>query len=249
VPSHPEQSSLFSGNRQWFTTTHWSVVLAAREGSAQGAQEALESLCRGYWPPIYAFIRRRGHGPDDALDLTQEFFARLLEKHYLEAADPSTGRFRTLLLTAVSRFLANERERALALKRGGGAVHLPLEADAEDGYRIEPADPATPETIYERRWAETVLEAVLGRLRQEFESAGQRARFEELKPFLVTEKQSGSSAEVAARLGITESSLYSAIHRLRRRYGELLREEVAHTVAAPDEVEEELRYLAQVLGR
>lgn len=234
---------------QWFATTHWGTVMAARdEGSPHGA-EALETLCRRYWPPIYAFIRRRGHGPDDAQDLTQEFFARLLEKKYLEAANSSKGRFRTLLLTAVSRFLINERERAQAQKRGGGAIHFSIEAyAAEDDYCVELADPATPETIYERRWAEAVLVAVLARLRQENEAVGGQVRFDVLKPFLATEKQPPSTAEAGARLGISETAVYSAVHRLRQRYGELLREEIAHTVARPEEIEEELRYLVRALS-
>jgi RNA polymerase sigma-70 factor (ECF subfamily) len=234
---------------QWFTTTHWSVVLTAGQRDSARSAEALEILCRQYWPPVYAFIRRRGHGPDDAQDLTQEFFARLLEKNYVEAADTAKGRFRTFLLTAVTRFLINEQERAQAQKRGGGRVHFSLEdLHAEDRLHNEPADVATPETIYERRWAETLLETVLTRLRQEYESAGERERFEILKPFLAGEKQPRAGAQLAAQLGITESSAYSAVHRLRRRYGELLREEIAHTVNRPEEIEEELRYLVRVLS-
>jgi RNA polymerase sigma-70 factor (ECF subfamily) len=237
------------GSAQAFATTHWSTVLAAKDEHSPAAAEALEKLCRRYWPPVYAFIRRRGHEPVEAQDLTQEFFARLLEKNYLEAANPSKGRFRTLLLTAVSRFLINERERALAKKRGGGAVHFSLEAElAEQGYHVEPADIATPETLYERRWAETVLEIVLTRLRKEFESAGELDRFEVLKPFLAAEKQGASGAEIAARLGITESAAYSAVHRLRQRYGEILRDEIAQSVVSPDEVDDELRYLVRVLS-
>jgi RNA polymerase sigma-70 factor (ECF subfamily) len=223
--------------------------VAARDGQSPQAAEALEKLCRRYWPPVYAFIRRCGHGPEDAKDLNQEFFSRLLEKNYLQAADAAKGKFRTLLLTAVTRFLINERERTQAQKRGGGTVHFPLETDdAEDGYRAEPADPATPETIYERRWAETVLEAVLARLRQECADAGQEERFEALKPFLATETHAPSGAEVAVRLGISETAVYSAVHRLRQHYGELLREEIAHTVASPEEIDEELRHLARVLS-
>jgi len=234
---------------QWFATTQWTTVLTARDPQSTRAAEALERLCRRYWPPIYAFIRRRGHGPEDAQDLTQEFFARLLEKSYLDAADAAKGRFRTLLLTAVSRFLVNERERARAQKRGGGAVHFSLEADAaEGGYRVEPADPATPETIFERRWAETVLEAVLARLRREFKDAGQPDRFDILKPFLAAEQQAPSGAEVATRLGLSESAVYSAVHRLRQRYGELLREEIAQTVARPEEIDEELRSLVRAMS-
>jgi RNA polymerase sigma-70 factor (ECF subfamily) len=207
----------------------------------------MEKLCCRYWPPIYAFIRRRGHGPDDAQDLTQEFFARLLEKNYLKAADAAKGRFRTLLLTAVTRFLINEYERSQALKRGGRLGHLSLQA-AEEGYHAGLSSSTTPETLYERRWAETVLDSVLARLRQEFEADGQLERFEILKPFLTGDKVVPSASEVAARLGMTETALYSAIHRLRRRYGEVLRREVAQTVARPEEIEEELRHLVRVLS-
>jgi RNA polymerase sigma-70 factor (ECF subfamily) len=246
---NPEEPGVPPIGHAWFTTTHWSVVLAARQTSAAGAHGALEVLCRQYWPPVYAFIRRRGHRPDDAQDLTQEFFTRLLEKNYVESADPAKGRFRTFLLTAVTRFLLNERERAQAQKRGGGRLHLSRDdVNAEDGLRQEPAEAATPETIFERRWAETVLDAVLKRLRHDYESAGERERFEILKPFLAGDKQSKGGARLAAELGITESSAYSAIHRLRKRYGELLREEIAHTVNSPEEIEGELRYLMRVLS-
>jgi RNA polymerase sigma-70 factor (ECF subfamily) len=243
------QAGTDSSGAGWFATTHWSVVLTARDVRSPQAAEAMENLCRRYWPPIYAFIRRRGHGPDDAQDLTQEFFARLLAKHYLDAADAAKGKFRTLLLTAVTRFLINERERAQALKRGGRAGHFSLDAAvAEDGYRAELAGSSTPETLYERRWAETVLESVLARLREDFQAADQLERFEILKPFLMGEKQAPSGAEVAARLGVTETAAYSAVHRLRRRYGELLRHEIAHTVARPEEIDEELRHLVKVLS-
>jgi len=235
---------------KWFATTHWSVVLTARGEESPQAEAALEQLCRRYWPPIYAYVRRRGHRPHEAQDLTQEFFARLLEKHYLDAADASKGKFRTLLLTAVSRFLADEWDRVNTQKRGGGALHLSLEAEkAEAGYRVEPADTATPETIFERRWAETLLETVLARLREEFEAAGQQERFAALKPFLAMEGRKLSGAALAARLGLTESAAYSAVHRLRQRYGELLRKEIAQTVSSPEEVDEELRCLARSLGR
>jgi RNA polymerase sigma-70 factor (ECF subfamily) len=236
-----------SSGAEWFATTHWSVVLTARDPKSPLAAEAMEKLCRRYWPPVYAFIRRRGHGPDDAQDLTQEFFARLLEKNYLKAADAAKGKFRTLLLTAVTRFLINEYERSQALKRGGRVGHLSLEA-AEESYRHGLSGSLTPETLFERRWAETVLESVLARLRQEFEADGQPERYETLKPFLLGDKLAPAAAEVAARLGVTETALYSAIHRLRRRYGEVLRREVAHTVARPEEIEEELRHLVRVLS-
>jgi DNA-directed RNA polymerase specialized sigma24 family protein len=243
-------TSAASDTGKWFSTTHWTVVLTARDEQSPLAAAALEKLCRSYWPPIYAFVRRRGYGPEQAQDLTQEFFARLLEKRYLDAADAAKGKCRTLLLTAVSRFLANERDRARAQKRGGDALHLSLEGElAEADYYVGPTDPATPETIFERRWAETILERVLTRLREEFEAAGQPERFAALKPFLAMDEEKISGADLAARLGVTESSAYSAVHRFRQRYGALLREEIAYTVASPAEVDEELRYLSRVLGR
>jgi RNA polymerase sigma-70 factor (ECF subfamily) len=249
MSAHDNTSCGPSGQAAVFATTHWSVVVAAGQRDSARSAEALEVLCRQYWPPVYAFIRRRGHGPDDAQDLTQEFFSRLLERNYVESADAAKGRFRTFLLTAVTRFLVNERERAQAQKRGGSRVHFSLDdLTPEEGVRNEPAEIATPETIYERRWAETVLEAVLARLRQEYESAGERERFEILKPFLAGEKQPKAGTQLVAQLGITESSAYSAVHRLRKRYGELLREEIAHTVNRPEEIEEELRYLVRVLS-
>jgi len=238
-----------SDHPEWFVTTRWSVVLAAGQRNAAGSVEALEFLCRRYWPPIYAFIQRRGFAPADAQDLTQEFFARLLEKNSIEAADAAKGKFRTFLLTALTRFLVNEWERGQAQKRGGGCIHLSLDFEAEDRHRFEPAAAATPETIYEQRWAGALLEAVLSRLREEYESAGDRERFDILKVFLISEEQVPSGTEVAARLGLTESAAYSAVHRLRKRYGEILREEIAHTVNNADEIEDELRFLVQVLSR
>jgi RNA polymerase sigma-70 factor (ECF subfamily) len=250
VPAPADASESGSASGQWFATTHWSVVVLAGQQQSAGSADALELLCRRYWPPVYAFVRRRGHGLADAQDLTQEFFARLLGRNFVQTADASKGKFRTFLLTAVNRFLINDRERAQAQKRGGCHAHFSLDdVRAEDGFRVEPADDATPETIYERRWAETVLEAVLTRLRQEYENAGEHERFEILKPFLTHEKQPKAGAQLAAQLGISESSAYSAVHRLRKRYGELLREEIAQTVTRPEEIEEELRYLVQVLSR
>jgi RNA polymerase sigma factor (sigma-70 family) len=250
MPPSRDASDRDSAAAQWFTTTHWSVVLLAGQSQSTGSFDALDLLCRRYWPPIYAFIRRRGHGPDDAKDLTQEFFARLLEKNYVESADASKGRFRTFLLTAVTRFLINERERAHTQKRGGGQIHFSLDdLNGENRFHDEPADAATPETIYERRWTETMLQRVLSQLRLDYESAGEQERFEILKPFLTGGQKGSAGAMIATQLQMTESAAYSAIHRLRKRYGELLREEIAQTVNRPEEIEEELRYLAAVLSR
>ena len=232
-----------------FTTTHWSVVAAAGHRELARSAAALEILCSQYWPPVHAFILRRGHRPDDAKDLTQEFFARLLEKNWFESADVTKGRFRTFLLTAVTRFLINERERAQTLKRGGRCVHLSVDFhEGENHIPVEPMDAGTPEKAYDRRWAETVLETVLTRLQQEYESSGERGRFEILKPSLWGDKQPMAGVRLAAQLGIAESSAYSAVSRIRSRYGELLREEIAHTVNRPEEIEEELRYLVHVLS-
>lgn len=232
-----------------FRTTRWSLVVRATDATDASSHQALERLCQAYWPAVHAFVTRRGHSPEDAKDLTQGFFARLLEKEWLRAADAAKGRFRTFLLTAVTRFLANERERADALKRGGGQVLLSLNVpEAEPGGVPEPADGATPEAVFERRWAETLLNRVLERLQDEFDGGGRAGRFEELKGFLTEDRGETSYADVAARLGISTSAVKSGIHRLRQRYGELVREEIAETVDSPDEVEAEIRHLVNVLG-
>jgi RNA polymerase sigma factor (sigma-70 family) len=225
------------------------LVVRAVDVSDEVSQQALERLCRCYWPAVHAFICRRGYAPEDAKDLTQAFFARLLEKEWLRAADATKGRFRTFLLTALIRFLAHERERADAIKRGGGVSPLSLDVpESEPGAVREPADSATPELAFERRWAETLLDRVLERLRAEFDAGGRSGRFEELKVFLTEDRGETSYAEVAARLGLSESAVKSGIHRLRQRYGELVREEIADTVESPDEIEAEIRHLVHVLG-
>lgn len=231
-----------------FATTHWSVVLAAREADSPQAAEALEELCRIYWYPLYAYVRRRGYSPDDAQDLTQEFFARLLAKRWLDAADRSRGRFRTFLLGAFSHFLANEWHRANREKRGGGRGLVSWDqAMAESRYLAEPADALTPDKIYEKRWAATLLELVLTRLQAEQVAAGKKDLFEEVKNLLWGEKSTHSQAELAANMGLSEGALKVAIHRLRRRYRELLRAQIAQTVARPDEIDDELRALMAVL--
>ena len=232
-----------------FATTHWSLVLAAGKGAPADAQEALAALCETYWYPLYAYVRRQGHQPDDAQDLTQAFFARLLEKHYLQSADPERGRFRSFLLTAFKRFLSKERDRERAKRRGGGRKLLPLDFEAgERRYSLEPAHEATAEKIYEQRWALTLLDRVFVRLRDESDRAGKREGFNRLKVYLTGEAGTPSHQEAAARLAMTEGAVKVAVHRLRRRYRELLRDEIAQTLADPREVEDEIRALFAALG-
>lgn len=231
-----------------FRTTHWSVVLHAGDVLSLQRGRALEQLCRAYWFPLYAFVRRRGHEVEEARDLTQGFFARLLEKNYLTEADRARGRFRTFLIAALKHFLANEWDKTRAQKRGGGCLVLSLdEADAEGRYLEEPMDEATPETIFERRWAEAVLEKVFNRLRAEFDGADPAGRFAIVKPFLLGGGD-GAYAEAAARLGISETGARSVVHRLRRRFRDLMRAEIAQTVGSAEEVDEEIRHLLAALG-
>lgn len=232
-----------------FVTTHWSVVLTARRSDTTRAQAALARLCQTYWYPLYAYVRRRGYGPHDAQDLTQEFFARLLAQNWLAQADRERGRFRTFLLAALSHFLANEWDKARAQKRGGAIQLVPLQLDsAEARYGEEPADPATPEQCFERRWALALLDEVLNRLRQEQVAAGAGELFDTLKPCLAGSRQAQPYAALAGKLGMTEGAVKVAVHRLRQRYRQLLREEIAHTVATPGEVDEEMHYLFAVLA-
>jgi DNA-directed RNA polymerase specialized sigma24 family protein len=230
-----------------FTTTHWSVVLEA-QGESPAAQEALEKLCRTYWRPIFAFLRRQGLPPAEAEDITQGFFAELLERRSLDAVRKEKGRLRSFLLGGVKYFLANEERRAMAIKRGKGQPLIPLEEfRGGDRIEIEPADPTTAEMIYERRWALTVLERVLSRLKDEYCAGGNAALFDSLKELLPDEPGSPSQAEIAARLGMTENAVRQAFYRFRQRYQALLRDEIANTVATPGDIEDELRHLIAVL--
>ncbi len=230
-----------------FHTTHWSVVMTA-QGRSPAAQEALEKLCRGYWLPLYAFVRREGHGPEDAKDLTQEFFARLLERRDFDAVRREKGRLRSYLLVALKHFLSNERHRASAIKRGHGQQPISLdEIIAHQRNELEPAESVTAEQIYERRWALTVLDQVLARLGDEFRAAEKAPLFERLKELLADEPGRPTQAEIACELGMTENAVKQAFHRLRERYRQILREEIAHTVATPAEIEDELRHLIAVL--
>ncbi len=245
------ESGLSSARQGWFTTTHWSVVLAAREEDSPKAAEALEKLCRTYWPPLYAYIRRDGYGVEDAQDLTQGFFARLLDKNHLGHLRDQRGKFRSFLLTFLKHFLSDERDRAAAQKRGGGKRFVSLNdtSAAETSYQFVATAPASPDQIFEQRWAQTVLEQALHRLRQEYVADGKAALFDQLKDLQPGEHGTLSYAEVGSQLGMSEAAVKSAVHRLRRRHRELLREEIAHTVAKPEEIDEEIRYLLAVLGR
>lgn len=231
-----------------FLTTHWSVVLAAQHDSSPEAGAALETLCRVYWYPLYAYARRSGHTPHDAQDLTQEFFARLLEKNWLRSAAPELGRFRNFLLVAMKRFLAKEWHREHAQKRGGTRIFIPLDsAEAEQRYAIEPGIEA--DSLYERRWALTLIHQALDRLAQEFARAEKTADFDILKEWLTAERGEIPYAEVAAKLGASEGAARVAVHRLRKRFRDLFRETIAQTVAQPAEIEDEMRHLAETLGR
>jgi RNA polymerase sigma-70 factor (ECF subfamily) len=231
-----------------FATTHWSLVLAARDRAEASADDALASLCTLYWYPLYAYVRRSGHTPDDAHDLTQEFFTRLLEKDWLAGVDQEKGKFRSFLLASCAHFLSNEGHRVRAKKRGGGRAVLSLEAtDAEGRYRTEPADDLTPEKLFERRWALALLQQVMARLREEFETRGKGELFDRLRGFLVGEKGSGYR-QAADALGLSEGSVKVAVHRLRQRYRDLLHEEIARTVDTPGEIEGEIRALFVALA-
>ncbi|MBU6400465.1 MAG: sigma-70 family RNA polymerase sigma factor [Verrucomicrobia bacterium] len=236
--------------RGQFTTTHWSVVLRAGQDSSTQAQDALARLCQTYWYPLYAYLRRQGRSPEDAQDLVQEFFARLLEKHWLRAVAPEKGRFRSFLLVSLKHFVANEWDKMRAQKRGGGQTVVSLDAQsAEERYRFEPVDRLSADKIYERRWALTLLDRVLARLRDEQAAAGKGALFDALKEGLTGGRDSVGYADHAARLGLSEGALKVAAHRLRRRYRELLREELSQTVASAEDVEAELRALQLALSQ
>lgn len=222
--------------------------MRAGRGESAEAHAALEGLCRAYWYPLYAYVRRHGHGIEDAQDLTQDFFARLLERNYLRLADRNRGRFRTFLLTSLKNFLINEWTKANREKRGGGQPLLSLdEAMAESRYDAEPAAGQTPDSVYDRGWAATLLDRALAALRAEFEQSGKLAHFDRLKGYILGERQSPPYAELAVALGMTEGAVRVALHRLSKRYGELLRAEVGQTVSTPAEVNEELRYLVAVI--
>jgi RNA polymerase sigma-70 factor (ECF subfamily) len=235
---------------QVFATTHWSVVLAAGDGDITGAREALARLCQTYWYPLYACVRRKGHPPEDAEELTQEFFLQVLEHNWVARADRTRGRFRSFLLMAVNRFLANAWDKARSQKRGGNLRRMPLCLDGAEGrFAREPADTCTPEQEFERQWALTLLEQVLNGLREEYAGRGQAALFDALKAGLVGRRDTQPYERLGAELGMTAGSVKVAVFRLRQRYRQRLLAEIAHTVASPDEVESEVRHLFRVLGR
>jgi RNA polymerase sigma-70 factor (ECF subfamily) len=229
-----------------FATTHWSLVLAARDRASPQSRQALAELCAAYWYPLYAYVRRRGHDADQAQDLTQEFFARLLEKDYLRVVDRAKGKFRSFLLAALQHFLSNEYDRARARKRGGGRVLSIDYLAAEDRYRLEPAHTLTPEKLFERRWALTLLDQVLVRLSAEWRD--KQNVFARLKVFLTGEEGAARYGQIAAELEMSEGAIKVAIHRLRKRYRELLRQEIERTLEAPDGTDDEIRELFAALG-
>ena len=229
-----------------FKTTHWSVIVRAGQGQATDSAAALEKLCRSYWPPIYAFIRRKGHDVHAAQDLTQSFFAALLEKNQISVADPQRGRFRNFLLGSAAHFLANDWKHGHRLKRGGHCDFVSLNDETLAAENFTETQDMTPEAAFDRRWAESLVAQALARLRAEMRSDA--GRFDELKVFLLGAKGDVSYAATAERLGLSEAAVKSVIHRLRQRFAELVRAEVANTVASPEEAEEELRYLLSVLN-
>jgi RNA polymerase sigma factor (sigma-70 family) len=232
-----------------FASTHWSVVLLAGHGNTERSQEALAQLCQTYWYPLYVFVRRQGYESHNAEDLTQEFFVRLLASDDLARVRPEKGRFRCYLLASLKHFLLNEWKRARRLKRGGGQTVISFDAArAEARYVAEPASDLTPDRIYERRWATTLLEQTIARLREEHAANGRLDFFEALKDALTGEESTATYAELGQRLGLRAAAVKMAVYRLRRRYREILREEIAHTVASPDEVDDELRHLFSALS-
>ncbi len=232
----------------WFKTTHWSVVLDAGGGDPAQAGSALAALCQTYWYPLYSYVRRLGHGPDDAKDLTQEFFARLLEKQWVAQVDASRGRFRSFLLTALKHFLANEWRRTQTVKRGGRQRLLSLDDTAEALNAGEPASDLTPEKLYERRWALRLFERALSRLERDYQAAGRQDVYQALKEFLSADAKDGEYTQLGQRLGLSRGAVAAAVHRLRQRYRELVREEIAQTVTDEAGLEDEMRSLLAALG-
>jgi DNA-directed RNA polymerase specialized sigma24 family protein len=238
-----------AGGRSRFATTQWSLVLAAGKRGSVDAEEALARLCALYWYPIFAFVRRRGHPIDEAQDLTQGFFTRLIEKGDLSDADRARGRFRTFLLSACQHYLSNERDRMLTLKRGGGCAAIPIDVAAAEGrYQRALVHEATPESLYDRQWCLTLLDNVLDSLREEYAAAGSERLFERLRGFLAMD-DTGTHADAARDLEMTSGAVKVAVHRLRRRYRDALRRRVGETVESPQEIDDEMRHLLATLSR
>ncbi|HXP59168.1 MAG TPA: sigma-70 family RNA polymerase sigma factor [Dongiaceae bacterium] len=249
MPNLRDSATTSAEQAAWFTTTHWSIVINAQDPASPQASQALEKLCRSYWYPLYAFVRRQGRDEATAKDLTQGFFAKLLEKNYLAGVRPEKGRFRNFLLASIKHFISDEWDKARALKRGGGQTIISLdETTGEDRYRQEPVEAMDAEKLYERRWALTLLEQARERLKEEFRAAGKAETYEQLQRFESGDTDAPAYAEVAPALGLSESGLRTAVHRMRQRNQELVREEVAQTVSSPAEVDEEIRYLIRVVS-
>jgi DNA-directed RNA polymerase specialized sigma24 family protein len=249
VPSSDSDTDLPNGSPGVFLTTHWSVVLSAGQKDTPEAARALEKLCRAYWYPLYAYVRRRGYGPDDAQDSTQSFFARVLERDLLSRASAERGRFRSFLLAMLQNFLADEHDRTLTRKRGAGQPAVSLDAlDGEARYALEPRHDVSPDKLFERRWATTVLEQAWMRLEAQYAAEGKLDLFRELRRFNSIQESAPGYAESASKLGLPENTVKSLVHRMRRRYRTLLRAEIAQTVADPTEIDEEISYLLRVLG-
>jgi RNA polymerase sigma factor (sigma-70 family) len=232
-----------------FATTRWSLVLAAGQQADARSADALTGLCEMYWYPVYAFIRRQGYRAEECADLTQEFFARVLEKNYFHDADPAKGRFRAFLCASIRHFLSNERDRARSLKRGGTSPPISLDVETAEGtYRLEPRDDLTPEKLFDRRWALILLERVLARLRANQVSAGKGELFDHLKGFLTGDSAGLPYADVARTLGMTDGSIRVAVHRLRRNFRDTLIQEIAETVSGPADIDAEIEYLMKAVS-
>jgi len=232
-----------------FATTSWTKVLAARASSSSESREALETLCKIYWYPLYAFVRRQGYGPEESRDLTQAYFSELLEKGYLEDFDPSLGRFRVFLKASLQHFLSKERDKSQTWKRGGRAGIVSLDdQDVEGRYRHEPVDQLTPEQVFERRWALVILERVLERLRAEFSEPDRGPEFETLKGYLTGEAPKVPYRQAASALRTSEEAVKTSVHRLRQRFGRVLREEIGETVSSPEEIDDEVRHLLRTIA-
>jgi RNA polymerase sigma-70 factor (ECF subfamily) len=249
MPPSEAESTAFTRQPLAFVTTHWSVVLAAGQDDSSNSASALEKLCAAYWYPLYAHVRRRGHDADTARDLTQGFFAEVLAKGSIAAADSARGRFRTFLLAALDNFLHHHHRDANALKRGGGREIISWDdRGAEQRYALEPLDECAPDRAFDRRWALATLETVRGRLRNELSVSSKAELFDLLRPHLFGEVDATPYAQIAVRLGMTTGALKLTVHRLRRRYRELLREEVAHTLANPSDADQEIQHLVAALS-